>query len=74
MTLAESRVRGLRQQYPDWAVHQSDAGRWWARRVASLPVEALKAGCRMTLDADDLDSLDRLLREQALRTTEVSPL
>jgi hypothetical protein len=70
MTLVDQRARSL-QEYPDWTVHQSEAGRWWAHRTSTLPATAFKAGCRMTLDADDFASLTQLLEDQAARTAAV---
>lgn len=72
MTLVDSRAQTLRQAYPGWTLRQSFAGRWWAHRTVSLPTVAFKAGCRMTLDADDLDGLARLLGEQARKSALVS--
>jgi hypothetical protein len=50
--------------FPDWVIRQSEAGRWWARRSSPLGGPELRAGCRMTLDADDLNGLVELLTKE----------
>lgn len=54
----------MRDNHPQWDLQKSEAGRWWAHRRDDLTVDQLRAGCRMTLDADDLEGLAALLAQQ----------
>lgn len=53
---------GLRLRYPNWDIHQSGVGRWWAmtRDRSITPGD----GMRAYMDADTVDALDDLLAEQ----------
>ncbi len=56
-------VRDLLNRYPAWTVWCSPQGRWWALRK-DMTWEEQQAGCRATLDADDLDQLTTLICDQ----------
>jgi hypothetical protein len=64
MTSPSDRASGLQEIHPRWDLRQSEAGRWWAHRRDDLTVDQMRAGCRMTLDADDLEDLALLLTQQ----------
>jgi hypothetical protein len=52
-------------EFPGWQVWRSDAGRWYATRSGDLTDAQLRAGCAMTVAADDPEGLRRLLFDQA---------
>lgn len=63
MTPTRDRATELHEIAPCWQIRQSEAGRWWANRDQLSP-DQLRAGCRLTLDADDLDHLIGLIADQ----------
>ncbi|MEO3813354.1 hypothetical protein ABGB17_30520 [Sphaerisporangium sp. B11E5] len=54
----------IAREFPDWTIWRSDAGRWWATRHHPLSDAERKAGCAMTIDADDPAGLRLGLLEQ----------
>lgn len=63
----------IARAYPDWTIWRSDAGRWWATRHHPLTAAQREAGCAMTVDADDPESLQEKLREQEELARSVDP-
>jgi hypothetical protein len=55
----------IEADFPGWQVWRSDAGRWYATRSGDLTDAQLRAGCAMTVAADDPEGLRRLLLGQA---------
>jgi len=65
----------LEAEFPGWHVWRSNTGRWWATRTgAVLRREDLGIGRVMTVDADDVGSLRKLLLAQSRLDSEVSGL
>lgn len=59
----DDRAQAIREKFPHWDLWKSGLDRWWAFRD-TMPHAQLAAGCRMTLDADELPELEVLLDEQ----------
>jgi hypothetical protein len=65
----------LEAEFSGWHVWRSNAGRWWATRTgAVLRREDLGTGRVMTVDADDVGSLRKLLLAQSRLDRDVSRL
>jgi hypothetical protein len=57
-------MAALRTDFPGWRPWRSDAGRWWAVRLAP-GTGATPDGWAMTVDADSAAKLRTVLGEQA---------
>lgn len=60
----ENLKAAIEGEFPGWQVWRSDAGRWYATRSRDLTDAELRAGCAMTVAADDSAGLRGLLAEQ----------
>jgi hypothetical protein len=55
----------IEDDFPEWTVWRSDAGRWYATRAGRLTDQQLLSGLAMTVAADNADSLRSVLGDQA---------
>lgn len=63
----------IAREFALWTIWRSDGGRWWATRHHPLSAAQREAGCAMTIDADDPESLREQLRDQESRAGEHEP-
>lgn len=63
----------LSGDHPKWTLFRSDAGRWWATRTKPFHPAAEQADVYRTVDADDQEALQALIKQQEERAELANP-
>jgi hypothetical protein len=71
----DARTGDSEGEFAGWHVWESNTGRWWAARKATLTAAQSSAGCAQYLEADSPGELrDQIAAEEALSTRLASGL